>query len=122
MGVPGFLLRKLYKRGSLRPLGDDGFAFTMQNPLASTTLLSPPSITVNGVNHPPESIDAGAVEMHRISESHPFVFKRGAEIELHLKGHLMKANRIHIQVQTKEYDDIDFLVEDYVRPTGDEEE
>ncbi len=94
----------------------------MQNPLASTTLLSPPDITVNGVHHPPDAIDAGSVELHRISESLPFVFRRGTEIELHLHGHLMKANRIHIRVQTKEYDDIDFLVEDFVRPSDDEEE
>lgn len=103
-------------------LGDDRFAFTMQNPLASTTLLSPPDITVNGIHHPAGDIDAGSLDMHRISESHPFVFKRGTEIELHLKGRLMKANRIHIRVQTKEYDDIDFLVEDFVRPSDDEEE
>lgn len=122
MGVPGFLLRKLYKRGSLTILDDERFAFTMQNPLANATLLSPPLITVNGIHHDAKDVDAGAIDLHRISENHPWVFKRGTEMELHLKGRLMKSNRIHIRVQTKEFDDIDFLVEDHLRPTGDEEE
>lgn len=122
MGIPGFLLRKLYKRGSLALLDGDRFAFTIQNPLANATLLSPPLITINGIHHDPTDVDAGPIDLHRISESHPWIFKRGAELELRLNGRLMKVNRIHIRVQTKEFDDIDFLVEDYLRVRADEEE
>lgn len=122
MAVPSFLLRKLYKRHSLVILDDSHFAFSLHNRLGNATLLTPPAITVNGVHHPPSQVDAGHLQLAEISEDRPFTFRRGTVLELHLQGQLMKSNRIHIRVMTKEFDDIDFLVEDQVHYPGDEEE
>jgi len=122
VGVPGFLLRKLYKRGSLTALDDERFTFTIQNTLGTATLVSPPDITVNGIHHPAADVDAGPIDLAKLSWSHPYVFKRGTEIELRLVGRLMRSNRIHIRIDTKEFDDIDFLVEDHLFHGKDEEE
>ena len=50
MGIPLFVLRKLYRRGSLTQTGERRFRFTLQNPLDDATLVAPPRIVINGVH------------------------------------------------------------------------
>lgn len=113
MGVPTFLLRKLYKRGSLRETADGRFAFALRNALATATITSPPRIVVNGIAHAPDSIDAGSLDLAGITEEHPFRFTKGKEVLLHFPGQLLRGgNRIHITVDTREFGRLDWLVED----------
>ncbi|MEA3190988.1 MAG: hypothetical protein QOD77_1570 [Thermoplasmata archaeon] len=111
--IPDFVLRKLYRRGSLRETGEGRFAFTLQNTLRNATLVAPPKVVVNGILHPPASISAGRVRLQEISQDKPFVFAKGAHVTLHLKGHLMRGgNRIHITVVTIEYGRLEVYCED----------
>ncbi|HLF16145.1 MAG TPA: hypothetical protein VI796_01785 [Candidatus Thermoplasmatota archaeon] len=113
MDVPAFLLRKLYRKGSLRDLGDGRFAFALQNPLGDATLVAPPVIVVNGVHYPPERIESPRVELAAISYKKPYAFRRGDHITLRFRGHLLRGgNRIHVQAATKEWGDLDIYVED----------
>ncbi len=127
MAIPGFLLRKLYKRGSLRETGDNRFSFSIQNPLAKATLISPPTFVINGMHHAIETVHAKGIDLAAISEESPVVFEKGDVIDLHFKGRLLRGgNRIHLTVSTLEFDDLDILVEDreaaYCDLPGGEEE
>lgn len=113
MQVPDFVLRKLYRRGSLRETGEGRFAFTLQNGLRNATLVAPPKIVVNGILHAPESVSAGRVRLQEVSDQRPFVFAKGAHVTLHLKGHLMRGgNRVHISIVTLEYGRLELYFED----------
>jgi hypothetical protein len=113
VGIPDFLLRKLYKRGSLRETGDGRFAFTLFNPLGPATLLAPPHIVVNGIAYAPERIQAKRVDVARISRDSPFTFRKGDKVTLRFPGHLMRGgNRIHISAETKEFGEVEIYVED----------
>lgn len=113
MIVPEFLLRRLYKRGSLRETGDGRFAFTLQNPLRVATILGPPHIVVNGISYEPKSVTSDRTELATISDERPFIFRKGQEATLHFPGQLLRGgNRIHITARTKEFGDIEIYVED----------
>ena len=113
MQVPDFLLRKLYRKGSLREVGSDHFAFELRNVLGTATIVKPPVMVVNGIGHRPEDVDIGRFALEKVSEESPWVFAKGDEVTVRLKGHLLKAgNRIHVLARTKEFGDIEILVED----------
>jgi len=113
MAIPDFLLRKLYKRGSLRETGDGRFAFTLANPLGSATLLAPPHIVVNGIAYPPERIESRKLDVTTISKEHPYTFRKGERVTLRFPGHLLRGgNRIHILAETKEFGEVEIYVED----------
>lgn len=112
MALPGFLLRKLFKRGSLRQVGPDVFAMTLWNPLGKATVVRPPRFVINGVAHDPENVEVGTLHLDAIDEEHPFVFAKGDQWDLVFRGALLRGNnRIHITATTAEFGDIDFLVE-----------
>ncbi|MHB8632377.1 MAG: hypothetical protein ACYDBQ_00220 [Thermoplasmatota archaeon] len=114
MNIPDFILRKLYKRGSLRETGDGRFAFTLRNTLATATIVSPPVILVNGIHYPPERIDSNAVNFAAITVEAPFAFRKGSQATLRFPGRLLRGgNRIHIAVQTKEWGELEIYVEDH---------
>ncbi len=113
MGVPGFLLRKLYERGSLRETADGCFSFRLQNPLATATLIGPPVFVINGVHYHGDDVLADGVSLADIAPDAPFAFRKGDQLELTFPGRLLRGgNRIHMAVPTKEFDEIEFLVED----------
>lgn len=113
MGVPSFLLRKLYKRGSLRETADGRFSFRLHNPLAKATLISAPTFVINGIRYEGDDIDADGVSLADIAPDSPFVFAKGSELELRFPGRLLRGgNRIHLSVDTIEFDEIEFMVED----------
>lgn len=126
MGVPGFLLRKLYKRGSLCETADGHFTFRIHNPLANATLIGPPVFVINGIHYQGDQVEASGVSLADIAPDAPFVFAKGSEIELRFPGRLLRGgNRIHMSAPTTEFDDIEFLVEDkeatYCSIPGEEE-
>lgn len=113
MDLPSFLLRKLYQRGSLREIDAEHFAFRLHNPLGSATLISPPRFVINGMHHEAGDVDAGDVDLAAISPEDPYRFAKGSEIEVRLRGRLLRGgNRIHVSVETTEFGRIEFLVED----------
>ncbi len=111
--VPDFVLRKLYRRGSLRETGDGRFAFTIQNTLATATITQPPIIVVNGIHYPPDRVRSRVVQLATITPENPFKFQKGSRVTLRLPGRLLRGgNRIHMTVPTKEYGEIEIYVED----------
>lgn len=113
MGLPEFLLRKLYRKGSLRETGEGMFAFMLQNVLGPATVTAPPHIVVNGIEYPPDRIESRAVEVAKISKGRPFLFKKGDRVTLRFPGHLLRGgNRIHMSIQTKEFGELNIHVED----------
>ncbi len=112
MGLPAFLMRKLYQRGSLRQTADGCFAFRIHNPLGPATLLRPPRFVINGIHYDPADVDAD-VDLAAIDEDHPLAFPKGIGYDLRFPGHLLRgANRIHMTVLTKEFGQLELFVED----------
>jgi len=113
VAIPDFLLRKLYRKGSLRSTADGRFAFTLRNVLGTATVVAPPKVVVNGIAYPPEKLESKAVHPAGISERTPFVFRKGDRITVRMPGHLLRGgNRIQVLVQTREFGELDLEVED----------
>ena len=130
MKPPAWLTRKLFVRGSLRETRT-GFTFRLQNVLSSAQLVAPPRIVVNGVDHPPERIEArrvggDVVDVPAISPKRPLGFPRGSRWRLDLTGRLlMGPNRVQIVVETEEFGPLEIFVEEQAAAfcdLGDEEE
>lgn len=111
--LPGFLVRKLYKRGSLRETAEGYFAFSIHNPLGKATLIQPPHFTINGIRYAPAKVDAGELDLAGISPDQPLDFTKGMVVELRFKGRLLRgANRLHMTVESKEFGPIELFVEE----------
>lgn len=113
VAVPTFLLRKLYRRGSLREVGDGRFAFTLQNPLASATVTGPPKATVNGIVHKAKDIKVNGLDLESLTPEAPWRFEKGQHVDLVFAGHVLRgANRILVEVPTAEFGALEIFVED----------
>lgn len=113
MGIPDFLLRRLYRKGSLRTTADGRFAFTLHNILGTATVVAPPRVVVNGILYPPEKLQSRQVRPADITERTPFVFRKGDRIIVRMAGHLLRGgNRIQVTVQTREFGDLNIEVDD----------
>ncbi|MGB1586515.1 MAG: hypothetical protein ACPHID_05675 [Thermoplasmatota archaeon] len=120
MGFPSFLLRKLYRRGSLTPVAG-GFRFTLQNPLATATIVAPPRFVINGVQFTGAQVDA-VIDLGALTAAKPFVFERGTSLDLQFAGALLRgANRIQIEAETDEFGLLEIFVEDRLRSDDSEE-
>jgi hypothetical protein len=117
--IPDFILRKLYRKGSLREVGGEHFAFELRNVLGTATIVKPPVIVVNGIRHSPQDVDIGKFRLDGVTPDDPWVFAKGDEVAVRLKGRLLRAgNRIHVHAQTREFGDIELLVEDAAARPG----
>ena len=113
VGIPEFLLRKLYRRGSLRESSAGHFRFTLENVLGSATIIAPPRIVVNGIAHAPERVDSPRVKVSTISPAQPFEFRKGDLVTLLMPGSLLRGgNRIQVFVKTKEFGELAIEAED----------
>jgi hypothetical protein len=113
VGLPEFLLRKLYAKGSLAETAPGWFRFMLRNPLGTATLIMPPQVAVNGIAYPPEKVKAKGVDLAAIGPKRPFTFHKGDEVLLKLPGSLLRAaNHIDIVAQTKEFGELHISVED----------
>ena len=113
MGIPDFLLRKLYRKGSLRTVGENRFAFTLRNVLGTATLVAPPRVVVNGIAYAPDKLESRQVRPADITERTPFVFRKGDRVTVRMSGHLLRGgNRIQVQVRTREFGDLNIEVDD----------
>ncbi len=107
--VPDFILRKLYKKGSLHQVSATHFAFTFQNPFGTATLLATPRIVVNGISYRSEQIEG----LPGATPDAPFVFRKGTSQQLKLPGQLLRGgNRIHLIAETKEFGTVEVYAED----------
>jgi hypothetical protein len=113
VGIPDFLLRKLYRKGSLRTTADGRFGFTLNNILGTATVVAPPRVVVNGIYHPPEKLQSSKVRPADITERTPFVFRKGDRLTVRMAGHLLRGgNRIQVLVKTREFGDLNIEVDD----------
>jgi hypothetical protein len=113
VGIPDFLLRRLYRKGSLRTTADGRFAFTLHNILGTATVVAPPRVVVNGILYPPEKLQSRKVRPADITGRTPFVFRKGDRITVRMAGHLLRGgNRIQVTVQTREFGDLNIEVDD----------
>ena len=113
MGIPDFLLRRLYRKGSLRTTADGRFAFTLHNILGTATVVAPPRVVVNGILYPPDKLQSKKVRPADITERTPFVFRKGDRITVRMAGHLLRGgNRIQVTVKTREFGDLNIEVDD----------
>ncbi|MEA3165366.1 MAG: hypothetical protein QOJ26_210 [Thermoplasmata archaeon] len=113
MGIPDFLLRKLYRKGSLRTTADGRFAFTLHNILGTATVVAPPRVVVNGILYTPEKIQSKKVRPADITPRTPFVFRKGDRITVRMAGHLLRGgNRIQVTVKTREFGDLNIETDD----------
>lgn len=113
MNLPGFVLRKLYQKGSLREMAGGKFRFTLRNVLGPATIIGPPRIVVNGISYAPSQINAEDVNVSTISPRLPFSFGKGDEVTIRLPGSLLRAgNRIEVTVPTDEFGELVVEAED----------
>jgi len=111
--VPSFMLKKLYVSDSLTST-DDGFCFELENTLATSTIVGPPTIEIDGT--PVDvtfTMDGETVDAADISEDDPYDFDKGAEVLVEGDEELDEgAHTIRIETPTDEWDTLDFEVED----------
>lgn len=113
MELPSFLLRKLYKRGSLRETSPSMFRFTLRNTLGPATVVGPPHVTVNGIAYAPGRVKSSRVDLDAISQQRPFEFRKGDQVTLRMPGSLLRsANHIQVLVLTKEFGELRIDAED----------
>jgi hypothetical protein len=111
--IPDFLLRKLYRKGSLRTTADGQFAFTLKNVLGTATVVAPPRVVVNGIAYAPDKLQSRTVKPAGITERTPFLFRKGDRITVRMAGHLLRGgNRIQVQVKTREFGDLNIETDD----------
>ena len=87
--VPGFLLKKMYKKGSLRETAE-GIAFDLKNILGPGIITSINSISINDNQYKASVIkiltSGVAIIAEHISEDNPILFKLNQEGTLLLEG------------------------------------
>lgn len=107
MGIPDFLLRRLYRKGSLRSTADGRFAFSLHNVLGTATVVAPPRVVVNGIAYTADKLESRQVQPAAITARTPFVFRKGDRITVRMPGRLLRGgNRIQVTVNTREFGDL----------------
>src|SRR4051812_14109973 len=81
MSVPSFMLKKLYKKGSLRQ-SPEGLEFTLENSLSTANLTKLEQVTVDGTVYGADQVEVlvdGTVKPATdFSNEAPLTFARGA--------------------------------------------
>ena len=121
MPIPKFILRKLYKKGSLKNVdldGDgnpDGFSFELENKLANATILPDerPGIKVDGVPIEPENItiryEGKEIKLSELNTE--VLFAKGTTMEIVVKydgGLPAGEHKLEFSSKSKEYGKIAF--------------
>ena len=89
VSVPGFLLRRLYVKGSLRAT-DDGLSFELRNSLGSGYARSMLPLTVDGEEAPMErttfSVDGTTIAFSDVSAEVPFTLAMNRTTTIAVSG------------------------------------
>ncbi len=113
------MLKKLYVNGSLEE-ADDGFQFKLKNTLATATIVEPPEVYIDGDHVDVDGIifdvDGEEIKGAEVDEDDSFKLEKGIEVSVRADGHGIEpgAHKLRIKVSTKEWDTLDFEVEDSV--------
>ena len=90
MKVPGFLLRRLYVKGSLQAT-QTGFAFELHNSLGSGSVHGMKPLTLDSAPQDRDRTyfrraDGSEVAFSAISEKEPFALEMGRSLTVHVEG------------------------------------
>jgi hypothetical protein len=105
--VPAFLLRQLYRSGSLRN-EPDGFSLQAHNPLADGTLVRIGRISVDGQDIAAEEVTArrdGDPVVYRaldVSAAAPVTFRRGDVVTFHVAGWQLEPGDHRLELEVDE--------------------
>jgi len=121
MRVPGFLLRQLYRSGSLRN-ELDGFSLQAHNPLGDGTLLRIGRIRVDGQDIDVQEVTArrdGDPVVYRaldVSPDNPVTFRRGDVVTFHVAGWQLEPgdHRLELEVDEVNLGRVSLAIEDRV--------
>jgi hydroxymethylglutaryl-CoA reductase (NADPH) len=101
MQVPSFMLKKLYKKGSLRN-GSEGLEFTLENSLSTVSLLKLEKVVVDGQDFPADQVEVGTDGDFKpatgFNPETPMTFARGAQMTCRIKGFQADASKSHAVV------------------------
>ena len=118
--VPGFILKKLYVKNSLKNI-EGGFALDMKNILAEATIIAPVKIIVDGKPLSEKDItvvvDGKEMPTTVLCAQAPMKFALQKLVNVKVKGVVLKPGKHKLQIDTatKEYDKISFVVEDEIK-------
>lgn len=122
--IPGFLLKKLYVRGSLRQAAD-GLALDLRNVVDSGTVTRFLELVIDGRTYGPDRLRfllAGQppVEAAAITPRAPLCLPAGVAVTLLLTGVRLDpgSHRLRLRFQTSEVGELAFQVEDRVAAGG----
>jgi hydroxymethylglutaryl-CoA reductase (NADPH) len=101
MQVPSFMLKKLYKKGSLRN-GAEGLEFTLENSLSTVSLTKLEKVTVDGQDFPADQVEVALGGEFKpasgFSQDEPITFARSATMTCRIKGFQADASVSHAVV------------------------
>ena len=117
--VPGFLLKKLYVKKSLKNV-DDGFQFELNNVLANATIVEPITLIVDKEEIPVDNVEIVIGDKNLkagdISADNPIAFNVKTRITIVVKGKKLESGKHNIEIRTKakEYGELKFSFSDNV--------
>ena len=117
--IPQFILRRLYKKGSLRNT-DIGIEFILENSLASATITKINRISADNKDIPLPQIEikggSGFVKADSINENTSVQFEKGKEIDVRLSTDRLTDGEhlIRVSVASKEFGELNFDIRDNI--------
>jgi hypothetical protein len=117
MQIPAFLLKQMYREGSLAN-HPEGFSFAVHNHMMSATIVAVEAIAVGGRVFPLEDITFSAEEEvrcgHAITEESPVPFAKGVTVRVVVKAPPLAPgeHRLTFKVRTEEFGPIHLDVND----------
>ena len=118
-GIPAFVLKKLYVKGSLKNT-DDGFVLSIRNTLAPGTIIGIEPLQVDGQLYPLEktSLQIGETSLpaSEVSPSTPYQFPLNATATILVEGEALSpgAHQVVITVKSQEVGELNISVGDTI--------
>ncbi|MCR4407779.1 MAG: DUF6379 domain-containing protein [Anaerolineae bacterium] len=116
-GIPAFVLKKLYVKGSLKNTGD-GFALSIRNTLAPGTIIGFAPLQVDGQSYPLEKVSLqvgeASLPVSEISPATPYQFPLNATATIRVAGETLAPgeHQILITVKSQEVGELTISVRD----------
>lgn len=121
MQIPGFMLKQMYRQGSLCN-NQDCFEFGVHNPFMDATIVTVKELSVGGKTYGLEELEftQGGVTQpgSAVSEDTPVAFSKGDAVAIRVKGHHLAPGEhtLTLEVHTEEFGTIRIEVQDSVGP------
>lgn len=119
MQIPGFMLKQMYRQGSLAN-HQGGFAFAVHNPLMDATIVTVKELTVGGMTYGLEEVEFTKGEITlpgtTVSEDQPVDFFKGDIVAIRVNGYNLNPGEhtIILKVHTEEFGTLKIEVQDSV--------